>query len=385
MFALNGVTMASWMARVPHLRDVLDLTPSDLSRLLMALAVGSVAALALSGFVVSRFGAARIAAVGSVSAGVALIVLGYAAEVLNLAGAVGGAFVILGFSSGSWVVAVNVEGAAVEQLLNRSIMARFHAAFSLGTVAGAGLGALATAYDISFVVHLTVVGLLTTVTGVTATRHFLPRITEVGAEDTAIRAKSVWSAWREPRTLVIGLMVMCFALIEGIANDWLALGIVEGYDVDNTVGSVAYAMFVTAMTVGRTVGPALIDRYERVPVLWVGGTMAAAGVLLVVFGGSPIIAGVGIVVWGLGVSLGFPLGMSAAADDPERAAARVSVVSAIGYTAFLAGPPVIGWLGDNEGVLRALLVAAAAAVVGVLSAPAARRREPVSAPVSSMP
>jgi predicted MFS family arabinose efflux permease len=144
-------------------------------------------------------------------------------------------------------------------------------------------------------------------------------------------------------------------------------------------------MFVTAMTVGRTVGPALIDRYERVPVLWVGGTMAAAGVLLVVFGGSPIIAGVGIVVWGLGVSLGFPLGMSAAADDPERAAARVSVVSAIGYTAFLAGPPVIGWLGDNEGVLRALLVAAAAAVVGVLSAPAARRREPVSAPVSSMP
>jgi cyanate permease len=75
-----------------------------------------------------------------------------------------------------------------------------------------------------------------------------------------------------------------------------------------------------------------------------------------VFAGSFGVAVAGVAIWGLGTALGFPVGMSAAADDPERAAARVSVVAVIGYTAFLAGPPLVGLLGNQMGVLRALLV-----------------------------
>ena len=91
-----------------------------------------------------------------------------------------------------------------------------------------------------------------------------------------------------------------------------------------------------------------------------GLVSAAVGSLLVVLG-TTALAFVGVVLWGVGASLGFPVGMSAASDNPVRAAARVSVVSTIGYVAFLAGPPVIGWLGDHVGVLRSLLV------VGVLA------------------
>ena len=98
----------------------------------------------------------------------------------------------------------------------------------------------------------------------------------------------------------------------------------------------------------------LLDRHGRVPVLW--GTMAAAvaGVLLIVYGGPLAVAG--ILLWGLGASLGFPVGMSAAADDERHAAVRVSVVSTIAYTAFLAGPPFLGFLGDHLGLRHALLV-----------------------------
>ncbi len=74
----------------------------------------------------------------------------------------------------------------------------------------------------------------------------------------------------------------------------------------------------------------------------------------------------GAALWGIGVALGFPVGMSAAADDSAHAAGRVSVVSSIGYLAFLAGPPLIGFLGHEVGTLRALTAAAGLVSVGLL-------------------
>jgi cyanate permease len=84
------------------------------------------------------------------------------------------------------------------------------------------------------------------------------------------------------------------------------------------------------------------------------------------------LAFVGSVMWGVGASLGFPVGMSAAADEAEHAAARLSVVASIGYTAFLAGPPLLGFLGDRVGILHALLVVGALALPAMLAVPAAR-------------
>jgi cyanate permease len=101
-------------------------------------------------------------------------------------------------------------------------------------------------------------------------------------------------------------------------------------------------------------------------------------VLLVVLGQHGVVVGVGIVVWGLGASLGFPVGMSAAADDPARSAARVSVVSTIGYGAFLAGPPLLGWLGDEVGTLDALLAVACLMVPAALTVFATRAPAGVS-------
>src|SRR6185503_1432900 len=108
--------------------------------------------------------------------------------------------------------------------------------------------------------------------------------------------------------------------------------------------------------------------------------LAIGGLLLVVVGGSVPVATIGAVLWGLGASLGFPVGMSAAADDPAHAAARVSVVASIGYTAFLAGPPLIGFLADHVGVLKALYVLLGALVLGMLVVAAAREPIPERSP-----
>lgn len=376
VFAMNGVAVASWMSRIPQVRTNLGLEPGELGRILLALAIGSLIALPTAGFLVGRLGAARVVAGSSALFGIAVAAAGIGADQIGRPVAVAIALAMLGYGAGACDVAMNVEGAAVERRLGRTIMPRFHAAFSVGTVAGAGIGAAATALDLRVGGHLVVIGVVAGAVSATASRWFLPHRAEVDADGDPTSASSslvsVLRAWREPRTLAIGLVVLAFALIEGIANDWLAIGLIDGYGVADHVGTIGFAVFVTAMTLGRTVGTTVVDRFGRLPVLVATAGIAAVGALIVVFGGSIQVAMVGVLLWGLGASLGFPLGMSAAADDADRAAARVSVVASIGYTAFLAGPPILGYLGDHEGVLRALLVVVAAAALGALAGPAAR-------------
>jgi MFS family permease len=172
-------------------------------------------------------------------------------------------------------------------------------------------------------------------------------------------------------------MVLAMALTEGVANDWLAVAVVDGYDAPAWLGAAAFALFVTSMTVGRVTGTLLLDSFGRRWVLWASMAVAGVGVVLVVLGELPVVVAVGIVLWGLGASLGFPVGMSAAADDPAHAAARVSVVSTIGYTAFLGGPPLLGFLGSHFGILEALLVVSVVLVPSALAVPAAREPDRV--------
>ena len=368
IFAVNGLGFASWAARVPAIRDTLGLTPGRVGLLLLAVSAGTMAALPLSGLVVGRLGAARTVAAGVLAASAGLLVMaaGLAAGAVP---AVAVGMFCYGVGSSTWDVAMNVEGADVERRLARTIMPRFHAGFSLGTVLGALVGAGCAKAGVALEWQLAVTVAVILVVGLGGTRTFLPPVV---AESAAANRSSVLAAWREPRTLLIGVLVLAFALCEGVANDWLALALVDGYHAAQAVGAVGFGTFVTAMTLGRLVGGSFVERYGRVATLRVTALLVVAGVLAVVT--SPGVPGalVGAVCWGLGASLGFPLGMSAAGDEAARSAARVSVVGSIGYTAFLGGPPLVGLLADHVTVRHAILVACAAAVVGFLAAPAAR-------------
>jgi fucose permease len=369
VFALNGFAFASWVSRIPEARSLLDLTPGQLGTLLLALSVGSVVALPSAGLWVHRFGAAKVVALAAVLDAVGLGLAGVGAGGVDEVWVTALGLLLLGFGSGTWDVAMNVEGAAVEHDIGRTIMPRFHAAFSLGTVVGAAVGAAAAGLGVPIPVHLMAAALVVGLVPLSVVPAFLPAGTE---DDRTEQPRHPMRAWLEPRTLTIGLMVLALALTEGVANDWLAVALVDGYDVPAWLGASGFALFVTAMTVGRVAGTVLLDRFGRVRVLWSTMALAAGGVLVVVLGEVLPVVAVGIVMWGIGASLGFPVGMSAAADDPEHAPARVSVVSTIGYTAFLAGPPVLGYLGDHVGVLQALLLVAVLLVPSALAVPSAR-------------
>ncbi len=192
------------------------------------------------------------------------------------------------------------------------------------------------------------------------------------AAATSGAARASLAAWREPRTLLIGAFVLAFAFAEGAGTDWISIAVIDGHDTSAAVGTLAFATFLAAMTAGRWFGPWLLDTYGRVRPLRGLILVAIAGLLLFSFGPGVPSAFAGALLWGVGIALGFPTGMSAGADDPARAAPRVSVISSIGYCAFLAGPPLIGFLGQRGTVPHALTSVIAMLMLAGLIAGATR-------------
>ncbi|WP_240666399.1 MFS transporter [Oerskovia turbata] len=389
IFLLNGITMSSWLARIPSVRDALDMTPKDLGFVLLAGAIGALMTVTLAGPIVNRFGgkATMLASTGFFAA--ALVLLGVGPATGSVALLAAGIFLNgVAFSLGN--VPMNVESASVERRTGRTILPQFHAAFSIGAVVGSLVGAACAAGDVPVLVQFVGTAVVATVWRLVSIPMFIhatpprprgPRVdarlgeaSPDGVEAAAalhprsrrVRLGASLSAWREPRTLLIGLVIMAAALSEGSANDWLSLAVVDGFEQTEAVGAVVFGAFVGAMTVMRLLGTRLIDRYGRVVVLRFSGVASIGGLLLFGFAPNLPLAGVGVLAWGLGAALAVPIGIAAASDEPLEAASRVSVVSAFSSMASLAAPPLLGIAAETMGARHALVLIVVAMVVSVL-------------------
>ncbi|WP_343048151.1 MFS transporter [Cellulomonas humilata] len=380
LFALAGITFSSWLARIPTVRDLLDLSTSELGVLLLIGSVGALLTVTFSGMVVQRFGS-RVAVVAStVVLAVALVLMGAGPSVGSVA-LLGLGIFLNGVAVALGNVPLNVESARVERAMGRTVIPQFHAAFSIGAVAGSALGATASHLGISVAVQFTAVAVLAVVWRLASLRGLVlpdapgdrPRtpsrlVTGAVTMGRRRRIATALDSWREPRTLLIGVVVMAAALSEGSANDWLSLAVVDGFDQTEAVGGAMLGVFVGAMTLVRLLGTRLIDRFGRVAVLRVSGSVSIVGLLLFGFAPSFLLAGVGIVLWGFGAALAVPVGIAAASDDPMRAAGRVAVVSAFASVASIAAPPLLGIAAASTGARHALVLIAVAMVASVLLA-----------------
>src|SRR5262245_51432051 len=241
-FIGSGFAFASWASRIPQVRDRLGLDPAALGLVLLAIAAGSLVAPPFAGPAVTRIGSSRTVAAMAVLLGVGLVT----AAVGSLVGVVPvviGLF-LLGFASGAWDVAMNVQGTVVERHLGRSIMSRFHAGFSLGTVAGALLGAAMVALRMPVAAHLTAAAVLVAASVVWQAQRFVADHNQPGLHEatTAPRVGPL-AAWREPRTLLIGVFVLAFAFAEGVGNDWISVASIDGHHVTAAQGTLAFAAF----------------------------------------------------------------------------------------------------------------------------------------------
>jgi predicted MFS family arabinose efflux permease len=375
IFALPGFSMASWVSRTPTIRDALGASTAQMGWIIFGMAVGSIVGLMSASHLIAHKGGRFVMVTGLVISSIGLIIVGVGGSSIINSIIVFLGLAIFGFGNGICDVAMNVEGTAVEGVTKKSLLTGFHAAFSVGTLFGAIAGSVATKSGISVPVHITFAAIVTVLSII-----FLARFVPIGtgkennddSNEPPMSARERMAVWKEPRTILISIIVLGMAFAEGSANDWLPLIMVDGYNVTPTMGSFAFGLFVAAMTVGRAIGGLLLDRLGRVLVLRISALLAIVGLLIVIFGGSYAFATIGIVLWGLGAAFGFPVGLSAAGDDPRGVAARVSAVATAGYLAFLVGPPFLGFIGEMIGLLRALIVVLITVTIAGLLSQAAK-------------
>lgn len=402
VFALLGLSFGTWLSRLPAVRDHLEASTLDMSVYGLCLAFGSLVGLAFSGRTVAWLGARRTLFFCLLLQAFGLVL---AIQLFWFSGAVWGMALLFvyGFAFSTSDVAVNVSGAEAERALGRPRMPMYHGAYSLGAVATMGLGSAAEAAHVPPPIHVTVVLVLVAAAGLVALRQIphdrgaMPRYGSApAASPLAETAGSVitgpvpvigspgpgtvrsarargYSPWRDPRIYLVGLVALGMSLAEGTGSDWVSLALVDGRGFSNSLATLTVAVFFAAMVLTRFAGSPLLERFGRVAVLRGSALTCALGVVIVILVPAPWASVLGTTLWGAGCALGFPVGVSAAADDPATAVKSVAAVSAIAYGAYLIGPAMIGFIGQHFSLLTAFWPVAAFMLLCLSIAGAARK------------
>jgi predicted MFS family arabinose efflux permease len=377
VFAANGFLLASWVARLPATRDRLGAGAAELGLVLLAPGFGSLLSMPFSGRWCRRFGSRAVVAATTVAASAVLVTLAVVPTLVVL----GAALFVWGSFYGSWDVAMNVHGSAVEQRAGREWMPRYHACWSVGGIAGAGCGALAALLGGPLVLHFVAVAVACTGLVTLALGSFVEdRVETAPAPVASPRRRRGGARVLTGRLLLVGVVTICATTLEGAAADWLALFLTDERGATASLAAFGYAVFAVAMAVGRFSGTAVAERLGRHGAVRAGGLVSFAGVLLTVLGPGLASAYVGAALWAVGVCLVFPAAVSAGGEAPERPADAIAAVTTIGYGGFLLGPPLIGLLAERVGLGRALLVLLVLAAGIAALAPAVRSRRPKPEP-----
>jgi predicted MFS family arabinose efflux permease len=375
VFAINGFLLASWVARLPATRDRLGASAAELGLVLLAPGFGSLLSMPFSGRWCRRFGSRAVVAATTVAASAVLVALAVVPTLVAL----GAALFVWGSFYGSWDVAMNVHGSAVEQRAGRDWMPRYHACWSVGGIAGAGCGALAAQLGGPLVLHFAAAAVVCIVLVMVSLRSFIED--RAALQPPAPAPEEAHSRRRvlTGRLLLVGVVTICATTLEGAAADWLALFLTDERGATASLAAFGYAVFAVAMAAGRFSGTVVAERLGRHGAVRAGGLVSFAGVLLTVLGPGLASAYVGAALWALGVCLVFPAAVSAGGEAPYRPADAIAAVTTIGYGGFLLGPPLIGLLADRVGLGRALLVLLVLAAGIAALAPAVRSRRPLVA------
>ncbi|MET9595540.1 MFS transporter [Streptomyces sp. NPDC006516] len=364
-FALDGFLFAGWVVRIPAIKHQTGATASTLGLALLGVSAGAVITMMLTGRLCRRYGSHAVTVVCGVLLSLSITLPAQTGSALTL----GLVLLLFGVAYGGMNVAMNSAAVDLVTAMRRPVMPSFHAAFSLGGMAGAGLGGL-VAGRLSPATHLfalTGIGLLVTAAVgpvLLGSRGAAPPPVEQHT-DTSERPRRMSPGARRI-VVLFGVIALCTAYGEGALAEWGALHLSQDLNAAPGLAAAGYSLFALTMAIGRLSGTTLLERFGQTRTLVAGGATAAAGMLLGALAPAVWLALLGFAVAGLGLANIFPVavGRAGALAGPSGVAAA----STLGYGGMLLGPPVIGFLADWFSLPVALttvtVLAATAAVLG---------------------
>ena len=362
IFFANGMVIATWVVRVPSIRDNLGLTPAQVGIALLGMAVGSLIAMPQTGALAARYGTRRVTVLAGVLMMLALLLPFFAPNLWTLFAAL----MVLGAGNGVMDVAMNAQGVAVERTLARPVMSSFHAAYSLGNLAGAALGSVLLGVGLGSLGHAALITVGAGAVVLYAGSRLLPKSadeppTRGDADTSAPRASSATSLiW------LLGLLCFLGMLGEGSLGDWSGLYSADVLGVSGAAVGAAYTAFTLAMVLARSLGDGWRSRFGDRRVVTVGALVSGVGLGLGLLTLSPYLAALGFLAFGLGIANVVPVLYGTAGH--ALAGRGIARVATIGYAGFLAGPPLIGFVTQLTSLrLGMSVIAACLLAVGLLT------------------
>jgi uncharacterized membrane protein len=375
VFVVHGLLFASWTAHIPHIKAALGLSDGSLGFALLGAPVGSVCAMTAAAYLLPRLGSRRITQVALVGYCAAGPLVGISGSMLAFVAA----FFVWGAFQGTLDVAMNTQAIAVEQDSRRPLMSGLHGGWSIGSFAGAGIGALAVGAGITLTPQLLVLGTIALLAAGLLTTRMLPD----AADPSDIRPDSDSVSRWSGGMVLLGAIAFASMLCEGATADWAAVYLSGPLHANGVVPGLGYAAFGMAMLAVRLSGNRLLTRYPATHLLPALATVATIGFGAALLISQTAVALAGFACLGLGLASVVPTVFRAAGRIPGlHPGTAVATASACGWAGFVCGPPLIGHIAAATSLTAALgllPILTAFIVIGTANAPALRENTHMTA------
>lgn len=363
IFAINGILLANWVARIPDVKAALELNERILGSALLFMGAGALVAQITAGWLIGKIGSRKVTTGAALLFCLSAFLPGLATNVPMLMAAL----FCFGACNGGLDVAMNAQAALVEEAYKRPIMSSFHGLWSVGGLIGAAIGGVIVAQGTAVFPHMAAAGSVAFVLMIVTAQWLV--------SDTG-NSTGDGPAFALPTRALIPMGVIAFAVLfsEGAVADWSAIYLRDTLNATPAVGAAGYALFALLMAGGRLTGDWLTTRFGAVPLVRGGGLLVTVGIVLIVTAGAPWPAILGFGLIGAGVACTFPLILSAAAQTPGvTSGTAIAAMATSGYTGFLVGAPLIGLIADVLSLRTALGLVGLLSLLVVLLAQSMRR------------
>lgn len=347
LFYINGLVFASWASRLPDLQSKYLFDNHTLGLILLAHSIGAVIAMPGTGWLINRFGSQLMCRISCFVNVLFFLFLPAAIGFWSISFI----FFIMGVSAGVLDVSMNAQGVAVESRLNKPIMTFFHAMFSIGMVSGGLLGALAYDQTWTLFMHFSIASLFSLVLFLPAYKHLIDLTENQHPSNEPVLV------WPKGPIIALGFIAFCCMMGEGAMSDWSTNYMLHSVQCDPGLATFGLIAFASCMTTGRLFGDRgrlLLGDHKIL--LW-GALASLIGILLIISMIHPFVVILGFGIIGLGLSNIVPIVYSLAGSFPDISpGVGIAMSTTIGYSGFMIGPPLIGFLSDAFSLRWAFLL-----------------------------
>jgi len=367
-FFVNGAVVASFVPRLPEVRDQVDLTLGAVGLLMSLAGLAGLVASALVGRIIDRFGTKIVLLVSGAISTLALPLIGVAETAWLLLVA----FVLMQFFDVLMDVAMNLQGSWLSKRRHAPVINRLHGLWSLGAVIGALTSAQIAAAGISLTRHLLIAAATLSLVLAAGSRHLL-----VADEHSRPEPATTKPATTKPATtrsastsrnglLALFVVVGIFAMaIESVTLEWAAFRFTD--DLGSTAGFAALGYMVGAigMTIGRLGGDWAAVALGPVWLMRLALALTGVGILGATLIDHRYATLVAFFVTGLGAATLLPTLYDQAAQHKGRPGQGIGALSAGIRGSMLMVPVAVGGLaGTGLSVGQAIALVSLPGVIG---------------------